>query len=178
MTDRGDRFDHPLIERYSSREMASLFSPRSRHLAWRDLWIALAKAQHEAGFPVEPGQIAELEARREEFDWDRVACIEKDLRHDVMAHVHHYGELAPSARSIIHLGATSCFVTDNADLVLYRKALRLLEQRLAAVLRAFAGFARTWRSTTWSRVTSPSATARRETARPCTSATRTATSWS
>jgi len=146
MTDRGDRFDHPLIERYSSREMAALFSPRSRHLAWRDLWIALAKAQHEAGFPVEPAQIAELEAKREEFDWERVAAIEKDLRHDVMAHVHHFGELAPGARSIIHLGATSCFVTDNADLVIYRKALRLLEQRLAAALRAFAEFARTWRS--------------------------------
>lgn len=146
MTDRGDRFDHPLIERYSSREMAALFSPRARHLAWRDLWIALAKAQHDAGFPVTRAQIAELEAKREEFDWDRVAEIERELRHDVMAHVTHYGELAPSAKPIIHLGATSCFVTDNADLVLFRKALRLVERRLAAALRALADFAKQWRA--------------------------------
>ena len=142
----GERFDHPLIERYSSREMAALFSPRARHLAWRDLWIALAKAQHAAGFPVTPAQIAELERVRERFDWPRVAAIEKELRHDVMAHVTHYGELAPSAKPIIHLGATSCFVTDNGDLVLYRRALRLLEQRLASVLRAFADFALQWRA--------------------------------
>ncbi|MCR9247794.1 MAG: adenylosuccinate lyase [bacterium] len=146
MTGQGDRFDHPLIERYSSREMAALFSPRSRHLAWRDLWIALAKAQHAAGFPVTAEQIAELEAHREEFDFDRVAEIEKELRHDVMAHVTHYGELAPTAKPIIHLGATSCFVTDNGDLVLYREALRLVEQRLAAALRAFAEFAEEWRN--------------------------------
>ncbi|MCA8974596.1 MAG: adenylosuccinate lyase [Planctomycetes bacterium] len=145
MTDRGDRFDHPLIERYASREMARLFSPRARHGTWRDLWIALAKAQHAAGFPVAADQIADLERVRDTFDWDRVAALEKDLRHDVMAHVHHYGELAPKARSIIHLGATSCFVTDNADLVLYRKALRLVEARLVAVLRALATFAAKWR---------------------------------
>ena len=146
MTDRGDRFDHPLIERYASREMARLFSPRARHGAWRDLWIALAKAQHAAGFPVEAAQIAELEQVRDQFDWDRVAELEKDLRHDVMAHVHHFGELAPKARSIIHLGATSCFVTDNGDLMLYRRALRMLEQRLVAVLRALGEFAKKWRA--------------------------------
>jgi adenylosuccinate lyase len=142
----GSRFDHPLIERYASREMARLFSPHSRHGTWRDLWIALAKAQHAAGFPVTAVQIAALERVRDEFDWDRVAALEKELRHDVMAHVHHYGELAPLARPIIHLGATSCFVADNADLVLFRRALRMIEARLVAVLRALGAFAARWRA--------------------------------
>ena len=146
MTERGDRFDHPLIERYASREMTRLFSPRVRHTAWRDLWIALAEAEHELGFPVSKEQIDELRGKRDEFDWDRVAQLEKELRHDVMAHVHHYGDLCPKARPIIHLGATSCFVTDNADLIVYRDALRTIEQRLAAVLRALATFASSWGS--------------------------------
>jgi adenylosuccinate lyase len=108
MTDRGERFDHPLIERYASQEMARLFSPRARHTTWRDLWIALAEAEQQLGFPVTPEQIAELKQHRDTFDWERVAQLEKELRHDVMAHVHHYGELASKARPIIHLGATSC----------------------------------------------------------------------
>ncbi|MCU0864467.1 MAG: adenylosuccinate lyase [Planctomycetes bacterium] len=144
--ERGLRFDHPLIERYASQDMARLFSPRARHGAWRDLWIALARAEHELGFPVTAEQIAELEQHRETFDWDRVAAYEKELRHDVMAHVHHYGDLCPKARPIIHLGATSCFVTDNGDLLLYRRALRLIEQRLAAVLGSLADFAKQWRA--------------------------------
>ena len=144
--ERGDRFDHPLIERYASQEMARLFSPRARHGAWRDLWIALAQAEHELGFPVTAEQIAELKANRDHFDWDAVAKYEKELRHDVMAHVHHWGDLCPKARPIIHLGATSCFVTDNGDLLLYRQALRLLEQRLAAVTAALAAFAQRWRA--------------------------------
>ncbi|MFN9947886.1 MAG: adenylosuccinate lyase [Planctomycetota bacterium] len=144
--ERGDRFDHPLIERYASQEMARLFSPRARHGAWRDLWIALAQAEHELGFPVTAEQLAELKANRERFDWDAVAKYEKELRHDVMAHVHHWGDLCPKARPIIHLGATSCFVTDNGDLLLYRQALRLLEQRLAAVTAALAAFAQRWRA--------------------------------
>jgi adenylosuccinate lyase len=146
MPDRGDRFDHPLIERYSSREMATLFSPRVRHTTWRDLWIALARAEHELGFPVAAEQVVDLEVHRETFDWDRCAALEQELRHDVMAHVHHYGELASRARPIIHLGATSCFVTDNADLILFRRALRLLEQRLCGVLSALSEFAGRWRA--------------------------------
>jgi adenylosuccinate lyase len=144
--DRPERFDHPLIERYASAEMAALFSPRARHGTWRDLWIALARAEHELGFPVSRQQVDELVAHRDTFDWERVAKYEKELRHDVMAHVHHYGDLCPSARPIIHLGATSCFVTDNGDLIAYRQALRLLEQRLVQVLRALAAFAQQWRS--------------------------------
>ena len=147
MTERGDRFDHPLIERYASKDMAGLFSPRMRHGAWRDLWIALAQAEHELGFPVAAEQIAELKQHRETFDWKRVAELEKELRHDVMAHVHHYGELAPRAKPIIHLGATSCFVTDNADLIVYRKALELVERRLCAVVAALGEFAARHRAT-------------------------------
>lgn len=144
--ERGERFDHPLIERYASPEMARLFSPLVRHSTWRDLWIALAQAEHELGFPVTREQVAELIAHRGEFDWDRVAVLEKELRHDVMAHVHHFGELAPKARAIIHLGATSCFVTDNADLVLFRQALRQVETRLASALHALGEFATKWRN--------------------------------
>jgi adenylosuccinate lyase len=144
MTDRGERFDHPLIERYASQEMARLFSPRARHTTWRDLWIALAEAEQQLGFPVTPEQIAELKQHRDTFDWERVAQLEKELRHDVMAHVHHYGELASKARPIIHLGATSCYVTDNADLAIYRRALRVLEGRVVAAVRALGDFAAKW----------------------------------
>lgn len=144
--DRATRFEHPLIERYAGREMAELFSPRSRHGTWRQLWIALAAAEMKLGLDIRPEQIAELEAQRDNFDWDAVARYEKELRHDVMAHVHHYGDLAPSARGIIHLGATSCFVTDNGDLMLYRAALRQVEQRLCRCIQALAGFAEEWRN--------------------------------
>lgn len=144
--ERGERFDHPLIERYASKDMARLFSPRARHTAWRDLWICLAEAEEKLGFPVTKEQIAELREHRDTFDWDRVAELERELRHDVMAHVHHYGELAKSAKPIIHLGATSCFVTDNADLVIYRQAMQLVARRLAAVMANLAAFAKEWRA--------------------------------
>lgn len=144
--ERGDRFDHPLIERYASKDMARLFSPRARHTTWRDLWICLAEAEEQLGFPVTKAQIQELREHRDTFDWDRVAELEKELRHDVMAHVHHFGELAKGAKPIIHLGATSCFVTDNADLVIYRKALGLIKRRLAAVMANLAEFAKQWRA--------------------------------
>lgn len=140
MTD-GDRFDHPLIERYASKEMARLFSPASRHGTWRTLWIELARAQMELGLPITPAQVRAMEGVRGRFDWGRVAAIEKERRHDVMAHVQHFGELAPEAMPIIHLGATSCFVTDNGDLLLYREALRMLEQRLCACIDALTEFA-------------------------------------
>lgn len=122
--------------------MASLFSPQARHRSWRQLWIALAEAESELGLDIQPSQIAEMRAKVEEFDWQRVAALEKELRHDVMAHVHHFGELAPSARGIIHLGATSCFVTDNGDLMIYREALRAVEDRLCRSIGALAEFAR------------------------------------
>ncbi len=121
--------------------MAGLFSPRSRHEAWRDLWIALADAEAKLGLPVRPAQVDALRAARDSFDWARLAVLEKELRHDVMAHVHHFGECAPDAKGVIHLGATSCFVTDNADLVIYRDALTLLGKRLQSVLAVLGKFA-------------------------------------
>ncbi len=146
MTQSGDRFDHPLIERYAGRDMARLFSPRSRHGAWRDLWIALASAEQELGLPVTRAQIDELISKKDEFDFDRVAELERELRHDVMAHVHHFGELAPSAKGIIHLGATSCYVTDNGDIMIYRRALAAVEQRLVRAIAALSAFAKEYRA--------------------------------
>ncbi|MFW6192450.1 MAG: adenylosuccinate lyase [Gemmatimonadota bacterium] len=140
--ERTARYPHPLIERYASPEMAGLFSPRAKALQWRDLWIALAEAQRELGVDV-PGRALEaMREAREEIDLERVAELEKELRHDVMAHVHHFGEVAPAARGHIHLGATSAFVTDNADLLRHREALRLVRRRLLACVDVLAGFAR------------------------------------
>ena len=142
MTDsRSGRFEHPLIERYAGRSMAELFAPASRYGTWRELWIALARAESELGLEISAEQIRSLEAVRDRFDRDRLAALEKELRHDVMAHVHHFGELAPEAAGIIHLGATSCFVTDNGDLMLFRRALGLVEGRLRRTIRALSDFA-------------------------------------
>jgi adenylosuccinate lyase len=136
------RFEHPLLQRYASAEMSALFSPQSRHGTWRLLWIVLAQAQRELGLDITQAQIDAMRAVQERFDWARLATLEQELRHDVMAHIHHFGELAPSAKPIIHLGATSCYVTDNGDMLLYRRALDLLDRKLQRVLAALAEFAR------------------------------------
>ena len=141
------RFDHPLLQRYASAEMSAVFSPQARHGTWRELWIVLAQAQKDLGLDITQAQIDALRAVAGQFDWDRVAALEKELRHDVMAHVHHFGELVPTAKGILHLGATSCSVTDNGDLMLYRRALGLIERRLQRVIGALAGFARTHKDT-------------------------------
>ncbi|MEZ5964342.1 MAG: adenylosuccinate lyase [Planctomycetota bacterium] len=139
------RFEHPLLQRYASAEMSALFSPQSRHGTWRLLWIALAEAQRALGLDIAPAQIDAMRAVQTRFDWARLAELEAEVRHDVMAHVLHFGELAPSAKPIIHLGATSCFVTDNGDLVLFRRALELVDRKLQRVLAALATFAQKWR---------------------------------
>ena len=137
MTDQArDRFEHPLIDRYAGKKMVQLFSPRVRYGTWRELWLALARAEHELGLPISREQLEELEAHRDEFDWNRLAELEAELRHDVMAHVRYWGEVAPGAGPILHLGATSCYVTDNADLILYRRALGLIEERLCSAISA------------------------------------------
>jgi adenylosuccinate lyase len=141
MTD-AQRFEHPLLSRYASAEMSALFSPQARHGTWRKLWIVLAQAQRSLGLDITQAQIDAMVAARDQFDWPRLATLEKELRHDVMAHVHHFGELAPSAKPIIHLGATSCYVTDNGDLMLYRQALAMLDRKLQRVLAALSEFAR------------------------------------
>lgn len=125
--------------------MADIFSPRRQGLLWRDLWIALAEIQREIGADVPEEAIRGMHEARDRLDLDRIAELERDLRHDVMAHVHHFGEIAPAARPFLHLGATSCFVTDNAGLIQIRDALQLLRRRLLAAVHALAGFADHWK---------------------------------
>lgn len=137
-----DRYESPLSSRYASEFMLRLFSAETRIQTWRRLWVALARAEHNLGLPVSAEQVAELEAHVTDIDFDLAAQREKEVRHDVMAHVFAYGKAAPSAAGIIHLGATSCYVTDNADLILYREGLRYLRQGLIGLLSNLAGFAR------------------------------------
>ena len=143
-----------LAARYASREMAALWSPQRKFSIWRRLWLALAEAQHELGLTAEDGKTpristAQLEALRnhlDDIDFKRAADYERRLRHDVMAHIHALGDVCPQARDILHLGATSCFVTDNTDLLLMREGLWLLRDRLVGVIDALARFAERWRS--------------------------------
>jgi adenylosuccinate lyase len=125
--------------------MTDVFSPLRQALTWRDLWIALAEVETELGVPIPDDALVELRAAREAVDLDRIAEIEADLRHDVMAHVHHYGEVAPVARPFIHLGATSAYVADNAGLIQLRDALAVTRERLMAVISGLASFAGRWR---------------------------------
>ena len=136
-----NRYESPFSARYASEYMLQLFSADSRYQTWRKLWCALARAEMELGLPVTEDQVREMETHIENIDYDYVRHKEKEVRHDVMAHVHAYGKAAPSAAGIIHLGATSCYVTDNADLILYRKALEHLRIELLGVLSALADFA-------------------------------------
>jgi adenylosuccinate lyase len=146
-------YDNPLVGRYASREMAELWGPQRKFSTWRRHWVALAEAQQELGLLQEDGvtpritpeQIADLRAHVEDIDFVRAGEMERQLRHDVMAHIATYGEACPSARDIIHLGATSCYVTDNTDLLLMREALRLVRDRLVGVIDALANFAVRWR---------------------------------
>ncbi|MEE8142487.1 MAG: lyase family protein, partial [Planctomycetota bacterium] len=135
-------YQDPICERYASPEMRGLFSPRRRALVWRDLWIALAEAQHALGLPVTAAQVEELRVHRDELNLEEVVRLEKRLRHDVVAHIHHYGQVAPGARAILHLGATSSFVTDNGDLILMREALKIVTARLLRMIHALSVFAR------------------------------------
>ena len=131
-------YHSPLASRYASQYMLHLFSDDSRYQTWRRLWTALARAQHELGLPITAQQVAELEAHITDIDYDLAAAREREVRHDVMAHVYAYGKAAPSAVGILHLGATSCYVTDNADLILYRDGLTYLRTQLLAVLTHLA----------------------------------------
>jgi adenylosuccinate lyase len=139
-----ERFEHPLASRYASKAMVRLLSPLYRQRVWRRLWIALAESESELGLPVTGAQIAELKATQDAVDFEAIARHESALRHDVMAAIHAWGEQAPAARPIIHLGATSCFVTDNGDLLIVQEALALLRRRLQDVLAALAAFAAQW----------------------------------
>ena len=141
-----DLYDNPLIGRYASREMCRLWSPQVKHSTWRKLWVALAEAEAELGLPITSEQIEELRGGVDDIDFSLAAKYEKEFRHDVMAHVHAYGDRCPKARAIIHLGATSCYVTDNADLLLMRQSLEILRSRLVGVIDQLAKFAEDQRS--------------------------------
>ena len=140
-------YQSPLASRYASQYMLHLFSDDSRYQTWRRLWTALARAQHDLGLPITAQQVAELEAHIADIDYDVAAQREREVRHDVMAHVYAYGKAAPAAAGIIHLGATSCYVTDNADLILYRDGLTYLRGQLLAVLANLAAFAEKYAAT-------------------------------
>jgi adenylosuccinate lyase len=145
------RYSSPLSERYASKAMLELWSPQRRHRTWRELWLALAEAERELGVRDERGHavitdegLAQMRAHLDDIDFAKAAELERRFRHDVMAHVETFAAVAPAARPFIHLGATSAFVTDNADLVLMREGLTVLRAKIVAVLRALAQFARTW----------------------------------
>ena len=142
-----DHYESPLASRYASDRMLRLFSPDTRYQTWRRLWTALARAEHQLGLPISEEQVQELEAHITDIDYNLAAQREREVRHDVMAHVYAYGKAAPSASGIIHLGATSCYVTDNADLILYREGLRYLREELLTVMANLAEFARTYKAT-------------------------------
>ena len=142
-----DRYESPLASRYASDFMLCLFSPDTRFQTWRRLWVALARAEHNLGLPVTAEQVAELEAHITDIDYETASAREKEVRHDVMAHVYTYGKAAPSAAGIIHLGATSCYVTDNADLIIYREGLRYLRGELLAVVANLSKFAEQYKAT-------------------------------
>lgn len=134
-------YESPLASRYASREMLYLFSPDKKFMTWHKLWVALARGEMELGLPITKEQVAELEAHMNEVDYEAAERWEKKLRHDVMAHIHAYGEQCPKAMPIIHLGATSCYVGDNTDIILMREGLYLLRDKLVKVLSYLGRFA-------------------------------------
>ena len=141
-----DRYESPLASRYASDYMLKLFSADTRYQTWRKLWVSLAKAQMDCGLPITASQIEELEKHIEDIDYNCVKDREKQVRHDVMAHIYAYGQAAPSAAGIIHLGATSCYVTDNADLIIYRDALKYIRGQLLQLVVNLADFADRYKS--------------------------------
>ncbi len=135
------QYENPLVSRYASRSMSELWSSQRKFSTWRRLWVALAEAQQALGIGIDDSQIEELRSRIDDIDFDVARAHEKRLRHDVMAHVHTLGDVAPSARKIIHLGATSCYVTDNTDLILIREGLQAIRDGLASAIDALGTFA-------------------------------------
>ena len=139
-------YQSPLVERYASKEMSRLFGARHRIVTWRRLWLALAKAERRAGLKITAKQIKQLEDTIDRIDFSAAARYEKKLRHDVMAHLKAWGDVAQAARGILHVGATSAFVVDNADLIIQRDALRYIAEWSANVVDALASFAKKHRA--------------------------------
>ena len=136
-----DRYVSPLSERYASREMQYIFSPDKKFRTWRKLWIALAETEKELGLPITQEQIDELKSYQDDINYDVAKAREKEVRHDVMSHVYAYGCQCPKAKGIIHLGATSCYVGDNTDIIIMTEALKLVRRKLVNVLNELASFA-------------------------------------
>ena len=136
-----DRYVSPLSQRYASAEMQEIFSQDRKFSTWRKLWVALAETEQELGLPITDAQIAEMRSHIHDINYDVARAREKEVRHDVMAHVHAFGVQCPEARGIIHLGATSCYVGDNTDMILLRDALQLIRRKLVGVIAALADFA-------------------------------------
>ena len=136
-----DRYESPLSERYASREMQYIFSPDMKFRTWRKLWIALAETEKELGLPITEEQIEELKAHAEDINYDVAKAREKEVRHDVMSHVYAYGVQCPKAKGIIHLGATSCYVGDNTDIIVMTEALKLVKKKLVNVMKELSDFA-------------------------------------
>lgn len=139
-------YESPLSSRYASEYMQKLFSADMRYTTWRRLWVSLARAEMKLGLPITEEQVTEMEAHVADIDYATVSEREKQVRHDVMAHIYAFGKVAPSAAGIIHLGATSCYVTDNADLIIYREALRYLRKELLVVIKNLSEFADKYKS--------------------------------
>ncbi|HJT18551.1 MAG TPA: adenylosuccinate lyase [Thermoanaerobaculia bacterium] len=142
-----DSASNPLTERYASREMSYLFSADFKFRTWRRLWIALAEAEKELGLPITDAQIAELKAHANDINYDDAERREREIRHDVMSHIFAYGLQSPSAKAIIHLGATSAYVTDNTDVLQMSEALKIVKQRIVNVMAKLREFAWKWRAT-------------------------------
>ena len=139
-------YESPFSTRYASREMQYLFSPDMKFTTWRRLWIALAEAEQREGLDITDEQIAQMKAHVDDVDYEAAAAYEKKLRHDVMAHIHAWGDQIPEARPIIHLGATSCYVGDNTDMIIMKKALALVRGKLLRVIENLRNFAVEYKS--------------------------------
>jgi adenylosuccinate lyase len=137
---------NPLTDRYAGKEMSFLWSPQFKHSTWRRLWLALAECEKELGLDITGEQVAQLAAHLDDIDFDAVAAKEKELRHDVMSHIHVFGAQCPAAMPIIHLGATSCFVTDNTELIQMRDGMKILRRKLLKLIRQLADFALQYKS--------------------------------
>ncbi|MEG0805421.1 MAG: adenylosuccinate lyase [Lachnospiraceae bacterium] len=141
-----DKYNSPLSERYASKEMQYIFSPEMKFRTWRKLWIALAETEQELGLPITAEQIQELKDHQNDINFDVAKQREKEVRHDVMSHVYAYGQQCPSAKGIIHLGATSCYVGDNTDIIVMTDALKLVKKKLVNVIAELAKFAEQYKS--------------------------------
>ena len=136
-----DSYVSPINSRYASKEMKHLFSPDKKFTTWRKLWIALAESEKELGLDISEEQLSQMREHIFDINYDTAEAKEKEIRHDVMSHIFAYGELCPKAKPIIHLGATSCYVGDNTDIIIMTEALRLIHKRLVSVIAALSDFA-------------------------------------